>query len=279
MTQLTHDLLTDRSITGVGSIMTNNSLELDGKPRTGHRGPGASARPSPNGCWTPGPPWWRRPLGHPGYTGRRQVRARRPAQARGAGARRWPTPALEQLGGLDILIDNAGAGPDPHRRRARHPGRGVAGRPGHSTSWPPSGWTPRCCAPARTGRRVIHISSALTLDRRAVPALRLGQGSAGHYSRGLALEQAPHGVPGQHHQPGNVASPAPTWSATTSPPRPGGPVGPGGQRPTGPGGVPTTSRSWSASWSPIARPGSPVGTSSSTGGQFPPRLTGRRRLT
>ena len=116
--------------------------------------------------------------------------------------------ALEQLGGLDILIDNAGAA------RVYTEGTGAI---------PDGEWQDALdinfLAAVRLdaallphlrerGGSIIHVSSTVTLDPTG-PFLHYASAKAAlaTYSRGLALEQAPHGVRVNAISPGNVATP------------------------------------------------------------------------
>jgi len=116
--------------------------------------------------------------------------------------------ALEQLGGLDILIDNAGAA------RVYTEGTGAI---------PDGEWQDALdinfLAAVRLdaallphlregGGSIVHLSSAVTLEPTG-PFLHYASAKAAlaTYSRGLALEQAPHGVRVNAISPGNVATP------------------------------------------------------------------------
>lgn len=123
------------------------------------------------------------------------------------GVRALADTALEQLGGIDILVDNAGAG------RVHDSVEAI----------PDEEWADSLD---------INFLAAVRLDRALLPALREARGSIVHissavifgppvpllhyaaakaalstYSRGLALEQAPHGVRVNTITPGNVSSP------------------------------------------------------------------------
>ena len=116
--------------------------------------------------------------------------------------------ALEQLGGLDILVDNAGA--------ARFYPDGTGAIP--DAEWQDA-LDINFLAAVRLdaallphlrerGGSIVHISSSVTLAPIG-PALHYASAKAAlaAYSRGLALEQAPHGVRVNAVSPGNVASP------------------------------------------------------------------------
>jgi len=125
------------------------------------------------------------------------------------GVRALADTALEQLGGVDILVDNAGA--------ARVYAEG-------SGSIPDEEWRDAldinflaavrldaALLPQMRERGsgvIVHISSAVTLDPPG-PFLHYAaaKGALSTYSRGLAIEQAPRGVRVNAISPGNVASP------------------------------------------------------------------------
>ena len=126
-----------------------------------------------------------------------------------AGVRALADTALEQLGGVDILVDNAGAArvyaegsgtiPDEEWRDALDINFLAAVR------------LDAALLPQMRERGsgvIVHISSAVTLDP---PGQFLhyaaAKGALSTYSRGLAIEQAPRGVRVNAISPGNVASP------------------------------------------------------------------------
>jgi NAD(P)-dependent dehydrogenase (short-subunit alcohol dehydrogenase family) len=149
--------------------------------------------------------------------------------------------ALEQLGGLDILIDNAGA--------ARVYLDGTAAIP--DGEWQDSlninflsavrldaALLPQL---REGGGSIIHISSTVTLAP-AGPMLHYASAKAAlaAYSRGLALEQAPHGVRVNAVSPGNVATPGADQARETLATGLGvDPAVLGSGAPLGRGGVPT----------------------------------------
>ncbi|HEX4248088.1 MAG TPA: oxidoreductase [Pseudonocardia sp.] len=116
--------------------------------------------------------------------------------------------ALEQLGGLDILVDNAGA--------ARFYPEGTGAIP--DGEWQDS-LDINFLAAVRLdaallphlregGGSIVHVSSSVTLAPIG-PALHYAAAKAAlaTYSRGLALEQAPHGVRVNIVSPGNITTP------------------------------------------------------------------------
>jgi NAD(P)-dependent dehydrogenase (short-subunit alcohol dehydrogenase family) len=126
-----------------------------------------------------------------------------------AGVRELAETVLEQLGGVDILIDNAGAGrlspsgvlgiPDQDWREALDINLLAAIRldaallPGMR---------------ARGAGSIVHISSTVVHDPQG-PFLHYAAAKAAlnTYSRGLALEQAPAGIRVNAVLPGNVTTP------------------------------------------------------------------------
>jgi NAD(P)-dependent dehydrogenase (short-subunit alcohol dehydrogenase family) len=124
------------------------------------------------------------------------------------GVRALADTALEQLGGLDILIDNAGAG------RVYDTVEAI----------PDEEWTDsldinflaavrldRALLPALReagGGSIVHLSSAVVLAP-PPPLLHYAAAKAAlsTYSRGLAVEQAPHRIRVNAITPGNVTSP------------------------------------------------------------------------
>ncbi|HEV7787557.1 MAG TPA: SDR family oxidoreductase [Pseudonocardia sp.] len=117
--------------------------------------------------------------------------------------------ALEQLGGVDILVDNAGA--------ARFYTEG-------SLAIPDEEWQDALDINFRAAVRldaallpqmrergagaIVHISSAVTLaPGGAFLHYAAAKAALATYSRGLALEQAPKGIRVNTISPGNVASP------------------------------------------------------------------------
>lgn len=125
------------------------------------------------------------------------------------GVRALADATLEQLGGVDILIDNAGA--------ARLYLGGTATIP--DAEWQDSLdinflSSVRLDAALLPGMRergsgvIVHVSSAVVHDPMG-PGLHYAAAKAAlsNYSRGLALEQARHGIRVNAITPGNVATP------------------------------------------------------------------------
>jgi NAD(P)-dependent dehydrogenase (short-subunit alcohol dehydrogenase family) len=175
--------------------------------------------------------------------------------------------ALEQLGGVDILVDNAGA--------ARFYTEG-------SLAIPDEEWQDALDINFRAAVRldaallpqmrergagaIVHISSAVTLaPGGAFLHYAAAKAALATYSRGLALEQAPKGIRVNTISPGTWHRPAPTRLGGPSPTRPASTRRRSRLMSRSAGvAAPPTLRTWSASWSRTGRPGSPAGTSSST---------------
>ncbi|HZZ50894.1 MAG TPA: SDR family oxidoreductase [Pseudonocardia sp.] len=126
-----------------------------------------------------------------------------------AGVRELAEAAVEQLGGVDILIDNAGAGrlfpqgtlsiPDEHWQESLDINLLAAIR------------LDAALLPGMRERgtgSIVHISSTVVHDPQA-PFLHYTAAKAAlnAYSRGLALEQAPAGIRVNAVLPGNVTTP------------------------------------------------------------------------
>lgn len=117
--------------------------------------------------------------------------------------------AVERLGGVDILVNNAGA--------ARVFADGSLSIPPHEwqdsldINFLSSVWLDAAVLPGMRERgagAIVHISSTVVLDPTG-PFLHYAAAKAAlnAYSRGLALEQAPHGIRVNAILPGNVKTP------------------------------------------------------------------------